>query len=435
MSRAIAISVVVACLLMGCVSLGPGQTASPSLGPSFSITTPAPSASASAGATSAPTASPAATAPPTQAATATPTEAPTVGVPTESPAPPLTPAPSTGVIEDFGADELLLADDFSDPTSGFGVGPNAGGTVAYVNGALQFDTASQGSWMWSRRTHTVSWPVLHIEADMTPSANGYAGLLCAHDDDELWGAVANAAGLWVFVSLTSDGASILTSNQETGWEIAPGATTRMALDCAGAETGAFRMQLSLPDIGLATSYETSDGPDTFDRAGVYAESSAHPYMLRADNLFVYGGEGNTGVSPEAQALLLHIPADWRGDCFETSVDPFETGPLASVSCVLSGERSDVADFVQFDTQENMDAAYQTRVDSWAVDSTDSCQTGPNEVGYTISGAPAGRILCAPQTVGIRVDWTHDALLILSTLTDFDGSYSDGYQDWLIAGPE
>jgi len=83
----------------------------------------------------------------------------------------------------------------------------------------------------------------------------------------------------------------------------------------------------------------------------------------------------------------------------------------------------------------MDSAYQARVDTWAVDPTTSCQSDPNEVTYTIGGTTAGRILCAPQTVGIRFDWTHDALMILSTLTDFDGSYGDAYEDWLIAGPE
>ncbi len=86
-----------------------------------------------------------------------------------------------------------------------------------------------------------------------PSAAGYQGLLCANSDDELWGAVANADGLWVFIKLTSDGSSILSSNQEEGFQIAPGATTRVALDCEGTDAGGFRMQLSLPDSGIATA--------------------------------------------------------------------------------------------------------------------------------------------------------------------------------------
>lgn len=436
MTRAVAISAVLACLVMGCVSLGPAQTTLPSqptLPASFSITTQAPIPSVSV--TAAPTAAPEPTATPPQEATPGATVAPTVTAPSDTPAATLTPAPSVAVIEDFGADELLFADDFSDPTSGFGVGTTAGGTVAYVDGALQFDTAADGAWMWSRRTHSEASPVIRVEADMTPSADGYAGLLCANSDDELWGAVTNTAGMWAFVGLDSEGVSILTSNLEADWDLAPGVTTSIVLDCAGAETGAFRMQLSLPGSGLAALYETSDGPDTFDRVGVYAESSGHPFQLLADNLAAYGGDGENGMSPAAQALLLHVPADWRPDCFETPPPAFDTGALAALACQLTDGSSNVVDFVQFDTQANMDSAYQARVDTWAVDSTATCATGPNEGPYTIDTATAGRILCAPQTSGIRLDWTHDALWILSTLTNFDGSYPDIYQDWQIAGPE
>jgi hypothetical protein len=45
------------------------------------------------------------------------------------------------------------------------------------------------------------------------------------------------------------------------------------------------------------------------------------------------------------------------------------------------------------------------------------------------------LLCAPGVVGTRLDWTHDATSILSTLTDFEGSYPDMWADWQIAGPE
>jgi hypothetical protein len=36
--------------------------------------------------------------------------------------------------------------------------------------------------------------------------------------------------------------------------------------------------------------------------------------------------------------------------------------------------------------------------------------------------------------GIRLDWTDDRLSILTTLTDFEGSYPDTYSDWQAAGP-
>ncbi len=46
----------------------------------------------------------------------------------------------------------------------------------------------------------------------------------------------------------------------------------------------------------------------------------------------------------------------------------------------------------------------------------------------------GRLLCAPQGVGIRFDWTDDNLLILSTLFDLEGDYENTYQLWTEAGP-
>jgi hypothetical protein len=341
------------------------------------------------------------------------------------------------VIDDFGADTLLFADDLSDSTSGWGVGTNAGGTVGYVDEALQFDLSSDDSWMWTRRADALRWNVMRVEADVSPSGSGYAGLLCSDDEEELWGAAVTTAGLVQFFELTDAGASILTSVEDLRWAIAEAATTRLVLDCAGTAIGPFRMQLSLPDRGLSVVYDgaSGEGDEGFDRASVYAESLSHPYSLRVDNVSVYGGEGETAMSPEAQALLLHVPLAWRPACFESEPSAFETGGLAAVSCTLADGRSDVVDYVQFDSNENMDAAYQARVDQWAVESTASCETGPNEVGYTIGGTPAGRVLCAPQVVGIRVDWTHDDLLILTTLTDFEGSYGDAYQDWLAAGPE
>lgn len=293
------------------------------------------------------------------------------------------------------------------------------------------DTLSEGYWMWSSRMHALAWPVMHVEASFTPSASGYLGLFCRRGDRDFWGGRIHPDGTWSFARLDGEGAHTLAS--QAGWAIAPGATTRLALDCAGTETGSLRLQLSLPDVGVAASYEGSEGEERFDVAAVYTRSDAHPYSVRIDDAVVYGGQGETSMSPEAQALLMHVPADWRPDCIQTSV--FETGGEAALACHLAAGRSDVVDYIQFDSQENMDAAYQTRVDDWAVTPTESCETGPTEGSYSISGAPAGRILCAPQTVGIRFDWTHDRLLILSTLTDFDGSYPDTYQDWQIAGPE
>jgi hypothetical protein len=433
--RSLVFFATVAVALIGCVSISQPIASVPSLPPrTQAAATPAPPTPST---TDEPTAEP--TDEPTQEPTAEPTSAEPTDEPTEEPTdePALTPAPSLGVIEDFGADTLLFADDFSNTASGWGVGDNAGGTVAYADGALQFDTVAAGSWMWSRRAVDSLNNVVHIEADLMPSAPGYQGLLCADSDDELWGAVADSTGLWVFIKLDSSGSTILSSGPEEGFALAPGTTTRLALDCQGTQAGSFRMQLSLPDSGLAAVYEgqPDEGAPSFDRAGIYAESAEQPYSMRADNLFVYGGTGETTqMSDAAEALLTHVPAEWQSLCFESVGNPFDEGITAAVSCTLEDGRSEVIDYLQFDTTANMITTYDQRVDIYSVEATGSCQTGPNETSYTIGGAPAGRVLCAPSVVGIRVDWTHDALAILSTLTDFEGSYPDAYQDWLIAGP-
>jgi len=280
--------------------------------------------------------------------------------------------------------------------------------------------------------------VLHVEASFSPAAAGFQGLLCANKPDELWGAVANADGTFVFISLGPGGSTLLDSGQQEGFQVPDTGTTIIALDCAGTATGAFRMQLSFPTIGLATTYEGAidEGPENFDRVGIYAESAEDGYALRVDDLSTYGGTGSTDMSPTATALLAHVPSDWRDDCFESPSSIFEEGAEATLTCLLTGDTSEFAEYTQFDTKANMDVAYQTRVDQWATDTdVQGCDTGPDEAGYNIAGQPAGRILCAPQTTGTRLDWTHDALLILSTLTDFDGSYSAMYADWLVAGPD
>jgi hypothetical protein len=332
---------------------------------------------------------------------------------------------------------LIFEDSFDDPSSGWGVGTNAGGTVAYVDGTLEFATAAETNWMWSRRTGDEPWNVVRIEADLTPSGLGFGGLLCADSDDLLYGAIVDTLGTYAFISVGSAGSSLLASGDNAALALASGGTTRVALDCAGTATGSFRMQLSLVDAGIAVTYEgeVGEGDETFDRAGTYAESGVHPWTLRFDDLAFYGGTGALGNSPEAEALLLHVPAAWRETCFETSVNPFEAGQVAAVSCAIEGDRSDVVDYVQFDTSTNMDAAYDTRVTNWGTATGANCETAPGEGIYTLGGTPAGSLLCAASVVGTRLDWTHDELLILSTLTDFEGSYPDMWADWQVAGPD
>jgi hypothetical protein len=434
--RPVAVLGVMGALLVGCVSVNPGASSVASSVPSQGITTPTPATATAIAATATPTTA----ATPTAAATVPPTNAPTAeptSRATESSSPLPSAAASPAPVENYGATTPLFSDTFDDPNSGWSTGTNEGGTVAYVDSALQVDTTVQGAWLAPRRLTGSTDNVVHIEALFTPSAPGYQGLLCANADDELWGAVVNADGMYVFIKLGSTGATLLSDDQQEPFQMLPGATTRLSLDCAGTATGGFRMQLSSPGTNIGAQYmgASGEGPESFDRVGIYAESGAHPYTLRVDDLLVFGGTGDTSISPAAEALMQHVPADWQPLCFEGIPSFSDTGAQANITCQLDGGKSDFAEYTVFDTKENMDAAYQTRVDAWVTDTdVQSCDTGPDEGTYPADGPAVGRVLCAPQTTGTRLDWTLDLQLILSTLTDFEGSYADMYADWLVAGP-
>ena len=235
-----------------------------------------------------PTATPGATSlpPPPSAGRASPEAS--VG-PSASALPGNSPVGTPG-IENFGASTPLFSDTFDDAESGWGTGSTPGGDVQYLDSALQFQAAASGNWIWSYRPLESGQNIVHLEATFTPAASGYQGLLCANTEEQFHGAVADANGRWVFIRLTDAGAEVLTTGEDPAWAISPAAPTRMALDCAGTDTGTFRMQLSLPDARIAVHYDGGqDGPDLFDLVGLYGEASADGYTLRVDDLSALGG--------------------------------------------------------------------------------------------------------------------------------------------------
>jgi hypothetical protein len=149
--------------------------------------------------------------------------------------------------------------------------------------------------------------------------------------------------------------------------------------------------------------------------------------------FGVGGSDGT-MSNGAQILLAHIPTDFQQNCYESP--QFSDAPQYIVSCIpqTSGKGAEIERYEQFADKASMDAAYQDLIDVFGVDSSGSCQSGPNEADWEINEQTGGRVQCAPQTNGIRFDWTDDLTSILSSLIDFDGSYKDTYDSWVNAGP-
>ena len=434
MAKSAILSIFAATLLVGCVSVS-SATPSPQAPVSFGITTPVPSVA------------------PTHAVTPSPLVTPTLApTPTAPPTPTLAPTPTIAVTEQptftqepvqtpgITSPDLLFEDTFDDPTSGFGTGTTSGGDIGYALGGLQFETNTTGNWIWSSRLATNS-PVstMRVIGEVSPGSEGKIALLCSSSDTQLFGAMLSTDGSWAFVKIGSDGAEVLLDDANAGLPLTIFSTTVFAVDCAGTVTGKLRMQLHMNGTGPIAIYESDQGPATFDRVGVYVEAQSDDYSASVENLAAFGvGDGAGTMGAAATDLLGHIPSSWQDSCFESPRPPFiGENTEALVTCFIGavGAGSDAAEYASFSSSAEMDTAYQERVSAFPVVSpVTSCTDGNGEHSYSISSVPAGRILCAAQTVGIRFDWTDDRLQILSSLVDFDGTYTDAYADWNNGGP-
>ncbi len=90
------------------------------------------------------------------------------------------------------------------------------------------------------------------------------------------------------------------------------------------------------------------------------------------------------------ALLEHVPAEWQPDCFESVGNPFDEGIVAA-RLVHAGPTTDPTSSTTSSTTPRK-AWTRSTSSAWTStrsSPTGSCQTGPNETGYTIGGV-AGR---------------------------------------------
>jgi len=363
-----------------------------------------------------------------------------VGAPQPSPAA----SASPGQGEGFGPFQPLFSDDFSDPASGWGTGTLATGTIEYeVTGALVVKITQAGQSLRSTYRLDTAWNVLRIDATVTPTGEGHFGLACAASLNEMVGALVDTNGDLTFFRITGGTVSVL-SRQDTSLPIVAGMPVEIALECAGTASAATRLRVEI-DGALAGTYDgADDGPATFGELAVVAEAVTAPFSVAVDELSV-GGSTGANLPPPVRAspsavddLLSHVPVQYRNRCQPTPVSMFEAGGLVAVACSLqqSGAGAEIVEYVQFDSTASMNAAYQARVSHFGSQSTGtSCQNGPSELSYSVGGVSVGRLLCAPQTAGIRLDWTDERVNILSYLADFDSGYAELYDSWLEAGPE
>jgi hypothetical protein len=227
---------------------------------------------------------------------------------------------------------------------------------------------------------------------------------------------------------------ILEENPEVGTELPVGTSTVFGLACGATSTGALRLTAFGDDTGPLATFQTNEGTASFNGVAAYAESATAGFVLDVSTVATYGIPGSTtGMTPEGEELLTHVPPDWQSQCIES---PASEGELAIVVCFLQqdGAGPELATYELHSSSESMATAYQDRIDTFGVESEGTCEEGPNETTWSIDEVQFGRVQCAPQQVGIRFDWTDDRLNVLSTLVDFEGRYGNTFDAWIEAGP-
>jgi hypothetical protein len=214
-----------------------------------------------------------------------------------------------------------------------------------------------------------------------------------------------------------------------------GAPLHLTTDCV-IPNGALGLigWIGEPRVPIA-SFTGDAGPDGFDRVAAYAEALEDGgFGLAVDNVVVSAGDD---YRPTLEGeLRSHVPPAIAAGCAETPTSIAEEGALFAIACPGENPGAEIFEYTLFNSRAAMEAAYQQRVTTYgATQNANDCSTGPDEDGYTIDGTPAGRVFCAAQQFGIRIDWTDTRLNILASATDFDGSYPDTHADWLTAGPD
>ena len=413
-------------LLAGCVSVNTSSTP-PSAGPSFGITTPHPAS---------PTL-------PTIVLTPAPvvTEAPTEPPPTEEPtAPPATQAPTAVATAETteppssGSADVLFEDDMTDPTSGWGTGDTALVTTSYQGDALNMVVHTAGGAGYSPRDLGAEFGTLIAAGEFTAGADGAFGVLCGAAGPVFYGALVTTNGGLVMFSIVGGEVTVLDSINDIGLDVPVGEPTFFGLECSGTATGALRLVPVMSGTGPLAVYQSLEGPESFTGLALYGEAVDAEFSLDIGQAIAYGIAGSAdGPTPEAADLLTHVPEPVNSSCIESPVTQTE---VAVLHCYLQpeGTGAELAEYQQFASNTDMDAAYQENVDRFGIESQGSCETGPNETSWNVGGVDGGRVQCAPQQVGIRFDWTDDALVIMASLFDFDADYQNTFDLWVNAGP-
>jgi len=323
----------------------------------------------------------------------------------------------------------------SDPTSGWGLTDTDFSRASYQDGALRIQIHADTGAAFSGVLVDGEYAVLLAGAEFRPTDDGAFGLLCTSAEGVYYGSALTSTGALLFFTIEGGQVQVLDRTNDIGMDFPANESTLFGLECAGTATGALRLVAVLPGSGPLGVHQIDEGPATFNGVAVYGEGFQAEFAVDIEQVAAYGIAGSaTGMTPEAEELLTHVPELFQETCTES---PVAEAAEAILHCYLQteGVGAELLQYASFANNSDMEVAYQEAVEQFGVPSEGSCQSGPNETTWSIGGDEFGRLQCAPQQVGIRIDWTDERLAILSTLSDFDGAYAATYDAWLEAGPE
>lgn len=171
-------------------------------------------------------------------------------------------------------------------------------------------------------------------------------------------------------------------------------------------------------FGTNTLAWTHDATGIFGRALQDAEAADlwEWWSTESGPLTTASDVGPSGLGAALDALIEQVPEGHRAGCL-----PFagggrdDDGVVVSVRCEVAPDL-DVY-YHQLESLEALEREHERDLASAGIeaDMGDCSEAVPGELGYTIGGEPAGRLLCEESFDSITFSWTHESTVIAATL--------------------
>lgn len=205
--------------------------------------------------------------------------------------------------------QFYLADDFSDPSTGWSVITDEYGTVDYVNGTYQIEAIKEGYYNWGTAGLSLDNVKIEVDADVlqtTSDGNDGFGVDCRiQENDDGYGFRIASDGN-VEIMMFKDGeASALVD-----WEVndavnTDGRTNHITAICDGPQ-----LTLLVNDVEVASVYDTN-----FTKGDIALSAlsfTAEPITVAFDNLTVWSKETSSVTAASGDySLEVSNPTDFE----------------------------------------------------------------------------------------------------------------------------